>query len=184
MEITVFGILTPSSSCFLGDWRAAVSSIDWTSALHFPLRERQYLCPSQFGNYPSKAPDRLYGFRLANRGSKECRNNIGLLHPSRLRTCRYGQRSPIALDNVVVDRHPAFFELFPTSKGTAHAAIILPSRHYKTERSLQKELSFIITQSHYSKHIASRQQQWKALFRGGTRWTPPPPSTGPNCIFR
>jgi flavin-dependent dehydrogenase len=60
---------------------------------------------------------------------------------------------PIALDNVVVNRNPAFFELFPTSKGTAHAAIILPSHHYKTDRSLQKEFSFIVKQSHYAKHI-------------------------------
>ncbi|MEN3368552.1 MAG: hypothetical protein V7609_695 [Verrucomicrobiota bacterium] len=64
-----------------------------------------------------------------------------------------GEVRPIALDNVVLGRNPAFFELFPTSKGTAHAAIILPSRSYKIDRSLQKEFSFIVTQSHYSEHI-------------------------------
>ena len=65
-----------------------------------------------------------------------------------------GKVRPIALDNVVVDRNPAFFELFPTSKGTAHAAIILPSRSYKIDRSLQKEFTFIVKQSHYSERIA------------------------------
>jgi len=60
---------------------------------------------------------------------------------------------PIALDNVIVNRNPTFFELFPTSKGTAHAAIILPSRRYKTDRSLPKELSFILTKSHYAEQI-------------------------------
>src|SRR6266853_2891553 len=56
---------------------------------------------------------------------------------------------PIALDNVVINRNPAFFELFPTSKATAHAALILPSRHYKAERSMEKEFSFILNKSHY-----------------------------------
>jgi flavin-dependent dehydrogenase len=65
-----------------------------------------------------------------------------------------GRVRPIALDNVVMGRHPAFFELFPTSEGTAHAAIILPSRSYKIDRSLQKEFAFIVTQSHYSERIA------------------------------
>jgi flavin-dependent dehydrogenase len=63
---------------------------------------------------------------------------------------------PIALDNVVVNRNPAFFELFPTSKATAHAAIILPSRQYKADRSLQKEFSFILNKSHYSEQIRSQ----------------------------
>ena len=62
---------------------------------------------------------------------------------------------PIALDNVVVNHNPAFFELFPTSKATAHAAIILPSRHYKVDRSLQKEFAFILNKSHYAAHIRS-----------------------------
>lgn len=60
---------------------------------------------------------------------------------------------PIALDNVVINRNPAFFELFPTSRATAHAAIILPSRRYKAERSLQKEFSFILNKSHYAEQI-------------------------------
>ncbi len=57
---------------------------------------------------------------------------------------------PIALDNVAVHKHPAFFELFPTAQGTAHAAIILPSRDYRRCRSIGDELLFILRQSHYS----------------------------------
>lgn len=60
---------------------------------------------------------------------------------------------PIAMDNVIIDRHPAFFELFPTSKGTAHAAIIVPSRHHKPDRSIRSELSFILGKSHYCDQI-------------------------------
>jgi 2-polyprenyl-6-methoxyphenol hydroxylase-like FAD-dependent oxidoreductase len=56
---------------------------------------------------------------------------------------------PIALDNVVIGRAPAYFELFPTSYGTAHAALILPARHHKPEISLARELSFILESSHY-----------------------------------
>jgi flavin-dependent dehydrogenase len=55
---------------------------------------------------------------------------------------------PVGLDNVVINRHPAFFELFPTSKGTAHAALILPSHQYKPARSLPSELDFILRKSH------------------------------------
>jgi 2-polyprenyl-6-methoxyphenol hydroxylase-like FAD-dependent oxidoreductase len=60
---------------------------------------------------------------------------------------------PVALDNVVLNSNPAFFELFPTSKATAHAAIILPSRSFKPERSLQKEFSFILNKSHYAANV-------------------------------
>jgi flavin-dependent dehydrogenase len=60
---------------------------------------------------------------------------------------------PIGLDNVVIDKYPAFFELFPTSKGTAHASIILPSRQFKTTRSIKGELSFILQKSHHSENI-------------------------------
>jgi len=60
---------------------------------------------------------------------------------------------PIGLDNVVIGRQPAFFELFPTSKGTAHAAIILPSRQHKPDRSIKAELSFILNKSHYRNQI-------------------------------
>jgi hypothetical protein len=61
---------------------------------------------------------------------------------------------PVGLDNVIINRHPAFFELFPTSKGTAHTALILPSQQYKPARSISSELDFILRKSHYSKQIA------------------------------
>jgi hypothetical protein len=60
---------------------------------------------------------------------------------------------PVGLDNLLLDKTPTYFELFPTSKGTAHAAIILPSRHYTPNRSLKGDLNFILGKSHYSEHI-------------------------------
>ncbi len=82
-----------------------------------------------------------------------------------LHGCEVGLRRdirPIALDNVVIDRRPAYFELFPNSKGTAHASIILPSRHHTPGRSIKGELNFILQKSHYSEQVAwdpSRPQQ-------------------------
>ncbi|HXD30595.1 MAG TPA: lycopene cyclase family protein [Pyrinomonadaceae bacterium] len=65
-----------------------------------------------------------------------------------------GDVRPIGLDNVVINKYPAFFELFPTSRGTAHAAIILPSHQYKPSRSIKSELMFILRNSHYASQIA------------------------------
>jgi flavin-dependent dehydrogenase len=73
-----------------------------------------------------------------------------------LHGCEVALRSdvrPIGLDNVVINQRPAFFELFPTSRGTAHTAIILPSRQYKPGRSIKSELLFILKKSHYSEKI-------------------------------
>ena len=60
---------------------------------------------------------------------------------------------PVGLDNVVINQSPAFFELFPTSNGTAHAAIILPSRKYKPNKPIKSELQFILGKSHYAEQI-------------------------------
>lgn len=60
---------------------------------------------------------------------------------------------PVGLDNVVINKHPAFFELFPTSRGTAHSAIITPSRQYKPSRPIKSELMFILRDSHYSETV-------------------------------
>jgi hypothetical protein len=68
-----------------------------------------------------------------------------------------GSVRPIALDNVVLGKHPAFFEMFPTSYGTAHVAIILPSREFKPPRSIRDELNFILHKSHYCAQIKSEQ---------------------------
>lgn len=81
--------------------------------------------------------------------------------------CEVGIRkdvTPIALDNVVIDRHPAFFELFPTSKGTAHAGIIFPSRHYRPSRSLKGELYFILQKSHYCEQVTWEPATQKSYF--------------------
>jgi len=75
-----------------------------------------------------------------------------------------GDLAPIALDNVIIDRHPAFFELFPTSKGTGHAGIILPSRQYRIDRSLKGDLLFILKKSHYSEHIVWNPKPEKSYF--------------------
>jgi flavin-dependent dehydrogenase len=73
-----------------------------------------------------------------------------------LHGCEVGTSAPIApvgLDNVVIDRRPVFFELFPTSHQSAHAAVILPSHQYKTERPLKSELNFILGHSHYREKL-------------------------------
>ncbi|MBI4663298.1 MAG: hypothetical protein HY735_31240 [Verrucomicrobia bacterium] len=77
-----------------------------------------------------------------------------------------GALRPVALDNVIIDRKPAFFELFPSSKGTAHAAMILPSRQHKAERSITAELSFILNKSHYAQHILSEPSHDKKSYFG------------------
>ena len=73
---------------------------------------------------------------------------------------------PVGLDNVVLNRHPAFFELFPTSKGTAHTALIFPSHHYKPARSISSELDFILRKSHYSKQIAHQPSESRKTYFG------------------
>jgi hypothetical protein len=77
-----------------------------------------------------------------------------------------GDVRPIGLDNVVINQRPAFFELFPTSKETAHAAIILPSRHYKPSRSIKSELLFILRKSHYSEQINWGTSQFQKSYFG------------------
>lgn len=73
---------------------------------------------------------------------------------------------PVGLDNVVINRHPAFFELFPTAKGTAHAALIMPSHQYKPARSMSSELDFILRKSHYSQHIAQQPKENRKTYFG------------------
>lgn len=73
-----------------------------------------------------------------------------------LHGCEVGLRHevrPIALDNVIVNQHPTFFEVFPTSHRTAHVALILPSREHVPDRSLAAELAFILRESHYAEHF-------------------------------
>jgi 2-polyprenyl-6-methoxyphenol hydroxylase-like FAD-dependent oxidoreductase len=98
----------------------------------------------------AKSVATITGYYILHGCEVELRNNI----------------RPVALDNVVINRNPAFFELFPTSKATAHAAIILPSRQYKAERSLQKEFSFILNKSHYAEHIRGETSNGKKSYFG------------------
>jgi flavin-dependent dehydrogenase len=60
---------------------------------------------------------------------------------------------PVGLDNVIIDRRPMFFELFPTSRGTAHAALILPCRDHRPNRPIEGDLGFILSKSHYAGRI-------------------------------
>jgi hypothetical protein len=73
---------------------------------------------------------------------------------------------PVGLDNVVINKNPAFFELFPTSKGTAHSAIITPSRQYKPSRSIKAELMFILRHSHYSGKVKWEPSQGQRTYFG------------------
>lgn len=77
-----------------------------------------------------------------------------------------GDVRPVGLDNVVINRSPAYFELFPTSKGSAHAAIILPSRHHKPGRSIKSELMFILRKSHYSEQIVWEPSRLRKSYFG------------------
>lgn len=76
------------------------------------------------------------------------------------------QQRPVGLDNVVMNRHPAYFEIFPTSRGTAHSALILASHQYKPDRSLTSELDFILRKSHYSKRIAYQPAENRKSYFG------------------
>jgi len=52
-----------------------------------------------------------------------------------LHGCEVGLKEevrPVGLDNVIVNQHPAFFELFPTSKGTAHVMSLRRSALLRT----------------------------------------------------
>jgi len=73
------------------------------------------------------------------------------LHGCELRLRR--EIRPIALDNVIVNRRPSYLELFPTSQGTAHAALILPARDSAPDRRLAAELEFILRKSHYAEYV-------------------------------
>lgn len=73
---------------------------------------------------------------------------------------------PVGLDNVVINQCPAFFELFPTSKGTAHSAIILPSRKYKPGRSIKSELLFILRKSHYAEQVIWEPSETRKTYFG------------------
>lgn len=75
-----------------------------------------------------------------------------------------GDLAPIALDNVVIDRRPTYFEAFPSSKGTAHTAIILPAPHHRRDRSLKGDLNFILTKSHYSQFFRWSPREGKSYF--------------------
>lgn len=93
------------------------------------------------------------GFGSPLVGAKDVATIIGyyLLHG-----CEVGikkQIRPIGLDNVLINQRPAYFELFPTSHDTAHASIILPSRHHTPDRSIKGELNFILGKSHYSDQV-------------------------------
>lgn len=68
--------------------------------------------------------------------------------------CLRREIGPVGLDNVIISQRPAFFELFPTSKQTAHAAVILPCRQYVEARSLKSDLDFILLKSHYAQYFA------------------------------
>lgn len=61
--------------------------------------------------------------------------------------------APVGLDNVILDRRPVFFELFPTADGTAHAAIIAPSTSRRADRPLKHDWNFIVQRSHYSRSL-------------------------------
>lgn len=64
-----------------------------------------------------------------------------------------GDPSPIGLENVVMGDKLGYFELFPTARGTAAAALIVPSRTWRTDHPIKADLNFILRESHHAHDI-------------------------------
>lgn len=65
---------------------------------------------------------------------------------------------PVGLDNVIAGARPTYFELFPTGTGTAHAAVILPTRSHRPDASIKADWNFIVQKSHYAEVVDWRSR--------------------------
>jgi len=104
------------------------------------------------------------GFGSPLVGAKDVADITGyyVLHGCEIAT--QGEVRPIALDNVILGRRPTYFEFFPTANQTAHAALILPSRHFRPDRSMKGDLHFILGKSHYAKFICDAASPLRSYF--------------------
>ncbi len=73
------------------------------------------------------------------------------LYGRRLRMVR--KFHPIALQNVIMERNPAYLEVFPTESGLAHAAIILPINSLEQTRNIKSDFDFIIKNSYLRDYV-------------------------------
>jgi len=64
---------------------------------------------------------------------------------------------PICLSNVILDRKPKYFELFPKSNEEAFATIIYPTYKLTDSKGLAGDFKFITSKSHYSKYFEENQ---------------------------
>ncbi len=72
---------------------------------------------------------------------------------------------PVALHNVVLDKHPAYVEAFPTKDAKLHLAVIIPSKTARALGSLKEQFTFITKKSPYAGFIDTKQGS--AEFLGG-----------------
>ncbi len=61
--------------------------------------------------------------------------------------------APVGLHNPLLQRHPTFLEIFPTSKGTAYAAMIAPARSLSEKTALARDLRAALAMPDYAESI-------------------------------
>jgi len=93
------------------------------------------------------------GFGITSGRSQRRRKSLGLLLPvvELKSTLEREIFRRLPLDNILIHKRPLFFEFFPTSGTTAHAAVILPTSEQMPDRSMKEDLDFILTKSHYKR---------------------------------
>ena len=60
---------------------------------------------------------------------------------------------PICLSNVMLHKHPKYFEVFPTSNGEVFATMIYPTKSIVDMKGLEADFNYITTNSIYSKYF-------------------------------
>ena len=78
---------------------------------------------------------------------------------------------PIAFYNYSVSSNPVYAEIFPTSRFTAHVAIIQPTRYICSPNRLNSYFDFLINKSHLSRFFDTKEANkplWKGIIPVGT----------------
>lgn len=74
-----------------------------------------------------------------------------LLYGAKLKIAK--QMDPICLSNVVIDKKPKYFEVFPTANGDAYATMIYPTQNLGDMNSLAADFKFITRKSVYAEYF-------------------------------
>lgn len=64
---------------------------------------------------------------------------------------------PVCLSNIMLDKRPKFFEVFPTSNMEAFTTVIYPTNTLTDLKGLANDFKFITTKSIYSKYFHSNE---------------------------